>query len=100
MDDRKQDGQVLDSHEELVTKFSAGLMTAVRITGVLDGANHATMTHATEVMRRELKALANGEGEYGEALRAIEDGALHEGFTMALVITKCVEKINAFKRKG
>ena len=83
--------------DEAVTELAAGLLLAVEATGVLEGADMATVDHAGNVMREELRRLVTGGGEYGEALHRVGEGSLHAGEAAALVVTNCTEKILAYR---
>ena len=61
-----------ESDVTLLAQLSAGITTAVQVTGVPQGTDHATMSYASEIMRGELYALLLGKGEYGEALNVVK----------------------------
>ena len=70
---------------------------AVNLTGVLDGADDETLSHAGKIVCGEVKALLYGEGEYGEALHGVADDTVSEAHAMSLVVAACVEKIALFR---
>ena len=89
-----------DSDQALIAQLATGIMMAVRATGVLIGADDATIEHAGNIMQSELKKFCKGEGDYGDALRAVGDGIKPEGHAIAMVVTECVEKIAVYRQTG
>ena len=85
---------------KLVAQLATGITMAVMMTGVLHGADEATMSHASAIMRGELNSLMQGKGEYGDALQGVENGTVSEGDALALVVASCVERIAAFREAG
>ena len=77
-----------------------GVMIAVNLTGVLEGADDETLSHAGKVACGEVKALLEGEGEYGEALQGVAINTVSEAHAMSLVVAVCIEKIAAFREAG
>lgn len=76
------------------------VVLAVRATGVLEGASEATMEYAAGIIESEFKAFCNGEGDYGDALRAVNSGTKPEGTALALLVATCAEKIVAFRKEA
>ena len=89
-----------DSDDALAPQLATGIMMAIRATGVLIAADDATNEYAAEIMRIELKKFCEGEGEYGDALRAVGDGTKPEGHAMAMIVTECVQKIAVYRQTG
>ena len=67
-----------DFYVTLLARLSTGITMAVQVTGVLQGADQATMSYASDIMRGELHALLHGKGEYGEALQGVDVGTVSE----------------------
>lgn len=86
-----------DSDEAAIVKLATGIMMAVNMTGVLDGADEATMSYAGDVTRGELISFTHGEGEYGEALQGLDDGTVSVGNALVLVVSTCVKKIAEYR---
>ena len=89
-----------DSDDALAPQLATGIMMAIRATGVLIGADDATIEYAGDVMLIELKKFCEGEGEYGDALRAVDDGTMPEGEAVAMVVTECVKNIAVYRQTG
>ena len=86
-----------NSNKKLITDLAAGLMLAVRATGVLKDADAATLDYAATVLESELEAFCKGEGDYGGVLEGIDSGTVHEGQGIATLVANCVERIALFK---
>ena len=86
-----------ESDVDVIISLSVGVTIAVTLTGVLQGADDDTLSHAGNVACGEVKALLGGEGEYGEALQGMEDGAVSEGHVLVLVAKTCVTKIAEYR---
>ena len=89
-----------ESDVTLLAQLSTGITTAVQVTGVLQGADQARMSYASEIMRGELYALLRGEGEYGESLRDVADNTVPEDRAIDLLVATCTERIAAFRGWG
>ena len=86
-----------ESDVALLARLSTGVSMAVQVTGVLQGADQATMSYASDIMRGELHALLHGKGQYGEALQRVDVGTESEFDAVSLLVVTCTEKIAAFR---
>ena len=86
--------------DKIRVDLATGIVMAVQATGVLEGADNATESYATAVMREEAEAFCDPEGAYGEILRECIKGTMNEGDALALVVTNCFVKIKSFRETG
>ena len=89
-----------ESDVDVIVTLAMGIMSAVYLTGILEGADDDTLSYAGNVARGELKALLVGEGEYGEALQGVANGTVSDAHPMSLVVATCIERIAAFREAG
>ena len=90
----------LTEEDEVRADVATGLVLAVQATGVLKGANDATVTYATAVMQEQVETFCDSKGAYGDALGSVRKGTMTEGEALALVVYMCVEQIELFKQTG
>ena len=90
----------LTENDKVRVDVATGVMMAVQATGVLKGANDATITFATGVFLEHVETFCDPEGVYGDALGSVRKGTMTEGEALALVVGKCVEEIAMFKQSG
>ena len=89
-----------DSDDAVGAQLAKGIMMAIRATGVMIGADDETIDYAGGVMLIELTKFCEGEGEYGDAVRGLDDGSVPEGEALALVVTACVQQIAVYRQTG
>jgi len=58
-------------------------------TGVV---NHSNLDKVSSVMKEEVKSFLFGE-EYASVREAVKGHAVHDGYTVGLIVTNCVSKI-------
>ena len=90
----------LREDDKVRVDLATGVMLAVQATGVLEGANDATLDYATGVLREQVESFLDCASDYGDALEAVRKGTMTEGEALALVVGKCVEQIALFKQSG
>ena len=69
-----------DPDKELIEQLVPIVSEAVRESGVLIAADRATQDYAERVIRAEVEAYCDGEGAYGDTLRAVALGTEVGGF--------------------
>ena len=87
------------SDNEVIAELASVVTLAVRATGVLEGASEATWEYAGGIVEREFGMFCRGEGDYGDALRAVVLGTRPEGTAISLVVRRCAEKVAAFTQE-
>ena len=85
-----------DSNEELIAQLTPKVRRAVQRTSVLVNASGQVEEFAAKTIRNELEKFCDGEGAYGDALRAVADGTKPQGSAIALVIAECTKKIAVY----
>ena len=60
--------------------------------GVLEGADDATVVEATAIVHSELKAMLEGGDRYRDALKSVAHGTEHPAFVLVLLTETCVKK--------
>lgn len=89
-----------NSDEAFGHQLATATMKAIRATGVMIGADDATIDYAAGIMLIELNKFCEGEGDYGDALRGVGDGTVPEGEAVAMVVTECVKQIAVYRQTG
>ena len=82
--------------KELIEQLVPTVWQAVRASGVLIGADSTTQEYAERVIRAEVEAYCDGEGAYGDALRAVALGTESEGSAIAMVVATCTRRIAVY----
>ena len=84
---------------EVIAELASFVTLAVRATGVLKDASEATWEYAAGIVEKEVGMFCQGEGDYGDALRAVVLGTKPEGSAFSLVVRRCAEKVAAFTQE-
>ena len=82
--------------KELIEQLVPAVSRAVRASGVLIAADCAAQAYAERVIRAEVEAYCDGEGAYGDALRAVALGTASEGSAIAMVVATCTRRIAVY----
>ncbi len=86
-------------NNELIAELASVVSLAIRATGVLEDAGEAAWEYAGGIVESEFGMFCRGEGDYGDALRAVVLGTKPEGTAISLVILRCAEQIAEFRQE-
>ena len=93
---RNRENRENSPDKELIEQHVPTVSQAVRASGVLMGADRAAQEYAEHVIRAEVEAYCDGEGAYGDALRAVALGTESEGSAIAMVVATCTRRIAVY----
>ena len=87
----------MDSDDPRIARTVECIMMFLNGSGVLEGADDATVVEANAIAHSELKAMLEGGDTYRDALKGVADGNEHPAFVLVLLTETCVKKIDILR---
>ena len=87
----------LDSDDPGIARTVECIMMFLNGSGVLEGADDATVVHAIRIVHSEVEALLEGGDCYRDALNSVAEGAIHPASVLVLLTDTCTAKIDTLR---